>query len=189
LDDIADKLNVKYGKEDPLVVHRGTIHDYLGMTINYLEDGKVKLIMSDYVKGILDEAPDDMDGTAVTPAASNLFMVQMDGEKLNDSNADTYHRLTAKLLYLCKQARPDLQTVVAFLTTTRVIQPDADDWKKLAHAIWYLRDSKDLYLTLEADDGIDIKWWIDASFTVHPDMKSHTGGTFSLGKGSVYSLS
>jgi hypothetical protein len=53
----------------------------------------------------------------------------------------------------------------------------------------YLRDSKELYLTLEADDGIDIKWWIDASFAVHPDMKSHTGGTMSLGKGSIYSVS
>jgi hypothetical protein len=34
-----------------------------------------------------------------------------------------------------------------------------------------------------------VKWWIDASFAVHPDMKSHTGGTMSLGKGSVYCLS
>jgi hypothetical protein len=42
---------------------------------------------------------------------------------------------------------------------------------------------------LEANDGIDIKWWINASFAIHPDMKSHTGGTFLLGKGSVYSLS
>jgi hypothetical protein len=39
---------------------------------------------------------------------------------------------------------------------------------------------------LEADEGIDVKWWIDASFAVHPDMRSHTGNTMSLGKGSVY---
>jgi hypothetical protein len=187
LDDIADKLNVKYGKEDPLVIHRGTIHDYLGMTIDYSEDGKVKFIMSDYVQGILDEAPDDMDGTAVTSAASNLFTVRTDTDKLDDGDTDTYHHLTAKLLYLCKWAQPDLETAVAFLTT-RVIQPDADDWKKLTRAIWYLRDSKDLYLTLEADDRIDIKWWINASFAIHPDMKSHTDGTLSLGKGSVYNL-
>jgi hypothetical protein len=42
---------------------------------------------------------------------------------------------------------------------------------------------------LEVDDGIDIKWWIDASFAVHPDMRSHTGGTSSLSKSSVYSTS
>jgi hypothetical protein len=32
------------------------IHDYLGRTIDYSEDGKVKFIMTDYVQGILDEA-------------------------------------------------------------------------------------------------------------------------------------
>jgi hypothetical protein len=136
LDDIADKLNVKYGNEDPLVVHRGMILNYLGVTIDYSEDGKVKFIMSDYVQGILDEAPDNMDGTAVTPAASNPFTLRTDAEKLDHGDADTYHRLTAKLLYLCKRARPDLQTAVAF-HTTRVMQPDADDWKKLTRAIWY----------------------------------------------------
>jgi hypothetical protein len=31
--------------------------------------------------------------------------------------------------------------------------------------------------------------WVDASFAVHPDMKSHTGATMSMGKGSVYSSS
>ena len=41
---------------------------------------------------------------------------------------------------------------------------------------------------MEADDGIKIKWWIDASFAMHPDMKSHTGGTMSFSKGSVYSM-
>ena len=44
-------------------------------------------------------------------------------------------------------------------------------------------------MTLKAVDGLAIKWYIDASFAVHPDMRSHTGGTMTLGKGSVYSLS
>jgi hypothetical protein len=188
LDDIADKLSSKYGEQTPLVVHCGKIHEYLGMTIDYSEDGKVKFMMHDYVQGILDEAPADMMGFAVTPAASNLFTVRKDAGNLDDERSEAYHRITAKLLYLCKRARPDLQPTVAFLTT-RVTQPDTDDWKKLTRCVRYLRDSKDLYLTLEADDGVHIKWWIDASFAVHPDMKSHTGGTMSLGKGSVYSVS
>ena len=53
----------------------------------------------------------------------------------------------------------------------------------------YVCDLKELYLTLEADDGIDIKWWIDALFAVHPDMKSHMGTTMSFSKGLVYSMS
>ena len=41
--------------------------------------------------------------------------------------------------------------------------------------------------TLEADNAMVVKWWIDASFAVHPDMKSHTGATMLIGKGSVSS--
>ena len=75
---------------------------------------------------------------------------------------------------------------VAFLTT-RVVRPDVDNYKKLERVIKYLRGAPDLALTLEADNMHVIKWWVDASFAVHTDMKSHTGGTMSLGKGSIYS--
>jgi hypothetical protein len=104
LDDIADKLNSKYGQQTPLVVHHGKIHDYLGMTIDYSEDRKVKFMMYDYVQGILDEAPPaDMAGFAVTPAASSLFAVRKeDTDNLDNACSDTYHHLSAKLLYLCK---------------------------------------------------------------------------------------
>ena len=36
-----------------------------------------------------------------------------------------------------------------------------------------------------------INWWVDASFAVHPDLKSHTatGATVSFGKGCLISLS
>ena len=53
----------------------------------------------------------------------------------------------------------------------------------MTRCIQYLRDSKDLYLTLEADTGVDIKWWIDASFAVHPNMRGHTGGGLTMGRG------
>jgi hypothetical protein len=55
--------------------------------------------------------------------------------------------------------------------------------------IKYLRSTANLALTLEGDDAQIVKWWVDASFAVHRDMKSHTKGTLSLGKGSVYSAS
>lgn len=67
--------------------------------------------------------------------------------------------------------------------------PDTDDCKKLARVVRYLRMYPTLPLTLEADDAHVIKWWVDASFAVHPDMKSHTGATMSMGKGSVHSTS
>ena len=78
---------------------------------------------------------------------------------------------------------------MAFLTT-RVKGLDTDDYKKRACTIHYLCRAPDLALTLKkADDTHVIKWWVDASFAVHPDMRSHTSGTMSLSKGSTYSTS
>ena len=55
--------------------------------------------------------------------------------------------------------------------------------------IRYLRGTVDLVLTLECDKPHVVKWWVDGSFAVHNDMRSHTGVTMSMGKGSVYSNS
>ena len=34
-----------------------------------------------------------------------------------------------------------------------------------------------------------IKWYVDASFAVHPDFKSHTGGNMTYGRGTPISMS
>ena len=53
----------------------------------------------------------------------------------------------------------------------------------------YLNGTRKLYLTLEADNSGIITWYVDAAFAVHNNMQSHTGGTMTLGKGSVTSKS
>ena len=35
---------------------------------------------------------------------------------------------------------------------------------------------------LEADWTHVVKWWINASHALHPDMRSHAGGIITLGK-------
>jgi hypothetical protein len=159
------------------------------MTIEYQEDGVVKVTMIDYINKMLEDLPADMNGEAPTPAANHLFLVNTTNpEKLGKEMGDMFHRNVAKLLFLSKRARPDLQMVVAFLCIW-VKEPDSDDYKKLARAMKYLCVTKTLPLRLEADDSGTVSWRIDGSFAVHPDMKSHTGGTMSLGKGSPYSTS
>jgi len=173
----------------PITVTRGKVHEHLGMTLDFSEPGKFKVKMVDYVDSMLESLPDDMGGIAATPAGDHLFEVNNDNPtKLDEKTAQLFHHLVAKALFLCKRARPDLQTAVAFLST-RVKEPDADDYKKLKRMMEYLRGTRELHLTLEAEDLHVIKWWIDASFAVHPDMKSHAGGCLSLGKGSVHGTS
>jgi len=51
-----------------------------------------------------------------------------------------------------------------------VSSPTEQDWKKLSRFIRYLRGTKELSLVLEGDNGFNVKWWVDASFAIHPDM-------------------
>jgi hypothetical protein len=96
LDSVAKSLDDRYGKHKPLTVHCSPVHDYLGVTIDYSEPGKVKFIQKDYVDGILEEAPSDFDGTATSPAANHLFRVNDEAEKLDDERAKVYHRSPPK---------------------------------------------------------------------------------------------
>lgn len=187
-DGLISWLNGKYGKLSPLSVHRGKVHDYLGMSLDFRRPGAVVVTMIDFIKRLLDEAPEEFNGEANTPAAKYLFNVNEECEKLEEQRAIQFHHIVAKALFLCKRARPDFQLVVAFLST-RVKEPDQDDWKKLRRMVQYLRKSCHLCLTLEAEDIHVVKWWVDAAFAVHPDMKSQTGGAMSLGKGVVYGSS
>jgi hypothetical protein len=117
-----------YGKAAPLTITRGKIHDYLGMTLDYSVERKVKVTMLKYIKNMLLKMPEEWTGKAATPAGDHLFAVNLEAEQLDEETAQTFHRIVAKLLFLCKRARPDTQTAVAFLCTW-VKSPDVDDWK------------------------------------------------------------
>ena len=190
---LVDQLRDKYettpsGNKTPLTVHTGTKHDYLGMTLDYSVDRKVIVDMTAYAKKLLDELPTSFRGTATTPAASHLFDVNENCEKLDKDDAEFFHHVVAQLLFLGKRGRPDLLTAIAFMTT-RVKAPDVDDYKKLQRVTKYLDSTSKLVLTLEADDTGTLHWWIDAAFAVHHNLRSHTGAMLSMGKGAIFSTS
>ena len=100
------------------------------------------------------------------------------------SENKNFYTFTAKGLFLCKRARPDIQTAIEFLAT-RVKEPDEDDWRKLLRMMQYLNGTPDLVLRLSADNTNILKWYIDASYEIHPDIKGHTGGVLTMGKGEI----
>ncbi len=171
-------------------VNKGVVHDYLGMKLDYTNKGKIIIDMKDYVKDMVESFPyqDKLKREFNTPAAPHLFDVRDDVEKLSEKKAQVFHTTVAKGLFLSKQARPDIQTTIAFLCT-QVKNPDTNDWKKLLQLLGYLKSTLDLCTTLEADNNNVIIWYGDAAFGVHKDLKSHTGGTMTMGKGSVINIS
>ena len=50
--EVVDWLRKQYGE---LRVTRGKVHDYLGMTLDYTEAGKVKVIMKDFTVAMIEE--------------------------------------------------------------------------------------------------------------------------------------
>ena len=48
--------------------------------------------------------------------ADHLFKVREDGKKLPEEQAQAFQSTVTQLVFLCKRARPDIQTPVSFLT-------------------------------------------------------------------------
>jgi hypothetical protein len=72
---------------------------------------------------------------------------------------------------------------------TRVTKPNKGDWKKLVKMMTFLKNTKDNIPVMSANDTCSIYWHLDAAFAVHMDMKSHTGGSMTLGAGTITSIS
>jgi hypothetical protein len=145
--------------------------------------------MEGFIKELLEDCNEIM-GVCPTPGQSNLFTVNdvSSDPLLTQPIQEYFHSITAKLLYLSKRSRPDILTEVSFLTK-RVTKPQKQDLRKLERTIQYLRFTKDLGLVLEIDDPTQVYAYVDASYGVHSDMKSHTGSVISLGKGIIYGKS
>jgi hypothetical protein len=155
-----------------MTVIREKIHKYIGMRLDYSVPGQVKLTMLDYVDEILaafNKAEPKGGGTKTSAAPDSLFKVDEDCEKLAQAKAVEFHNLLAKTLYATKRARPDTCTAITFLTT-RVREPDKDDWTKLVHLMRYTRGTHTMPLILSANGSGISKWSVDASFAVHPHM-------------------
>ena len=183
----VQRMETTFGQDTPLTVSRGQVHDYLGMTLDYRTKGEVQISMEHYIDMMLQDAPEEMKGVATTPAASHLFKVnETDPQYLGTEQKKVFVHLVMQGLYLSQRGRPDIRTAIAFLCS-RLRNPDMDDYKKLIRMIQYLRGTKGMILTLRANDDGMIRWWIDASYAVHADMKGHTGAALSLGRGAVFS--
>jgi len=183
INDIINQLEKKFGK---FTITRGNKHTFLGMNMHFLDDGRVSVEMKDQILEALDMFGEEVDMRVTSPAPRHLFDVDDNCEKLSSRKADIFHSVTAKLLYIMKRSRPDIETAISFLCK-RVSKSDTQDWKKLKRVLAWLKGSiNDIrYFGLKNTDEVYMKCWVDAAYAVHPDMKSHTGGSISLGHGTL----
>ena len=186
-DKFGEWLERMYGSYKAVKPLRGKVHDYLGMKIDFGTKDTVIIDMDQYVHDMIVDFPVNITKKSSTPAGDKLMEVGF-GKLLDKQRAEAFHTTVAKGLFLCKRARPDIQPTIAFLST-RVLSPTEIDWKKLIRLLEYLNGTRDLKLRLRADNLRVIKWYVDASYAVHPDFKSHTGAVMTMGRGAVQAMS
>lgn len=106
LENFIKELNKVFGKEEKLEEKKGVVHDYLGLTIDFLSPRKVVFIMLDYLEDIIVEAPLDLKTRPEdkTPVSEKLFSANENSPLLCKEKAELFHWLVARLLFASKQA-------------------------------------------------------------------------------------
>jgi hypothetical protein len=126
--------------------------------------------------------------TVKGPWDDKLFIVDPKSPLLDKKRSEAFHSYTAKILFAGKRGRQDMGPGLAFLTT-RVIQPTVQDWNKLVRMMNFIHATSDDVAIYQINKMNSVQWSLDASFAVHPDMRSHTGATMTMGKGVLQSVS
>ena len=168
-------------------VERGNKHTYLGMNFE-IKDKKVIMTMKDYLTECIDSFGEVLNSNARTPANPSLMTVNEDAEKLNEEKQALFHHIVAKLLYICKRARLDLQVAIGFLCT-RVKEPTVQDWQKLKRVLMYTRGTIDMPRIMSLKNFSTMDIYVDAAHAVHHNMRSQTGGCIQMGTGLIHSRS
>ena len=148
--------------------------------------------MFDYLEDIIVKANKDLKNSCLYyPENYYLFKVNYNSSSLPTKDAECFHCHVARLLFVSKIARPDIQSCIAFLC---IMLKGKSTNKTRLQKTWksyqlFEKKTVHLLLVVGVDDSGTLTWNIDASFTVYPDCKSHTRACLTLGHGSICSIS
>jgi hypothetical protein len=90
-----------------LSMHTGKKHDYLGVDMEFNNDGTLDVSMIPYLKNVIADFPELIVGKAATPAADHLFVIRDEKETrpLEEERALAFHHTVAQLLFMLTRAR------------------------------------------------------------------------------------
>ena len=182
LDKLERELRNEFGGE--LNVTRGKRHEFLGLLLDFSQDGVVIIKAPRLIGEILKDF--EVSGTSRVPAGVGLFEIDEDSPLLSEAQRRKFHGGVQKLLYIASKCRLDISVAVSFLTT-RVTIATEQDLKKLVKTLRYLNGTTDVGLKLGGDEQgfISVQIFADAAYGVHSDAKSHWGVAVTLGRGVV----
>ena len=94
------------------------------------------------IKDFESEASEMLDETVASIASHGLFNVDEEAADLDKAKTEIFHSVTAKLLYIMKRVRLDIEQAMSFLIR-RVSKINFEKWKKLKRCLGFLKESID----------------------------------------------
>ena len=177
-------------KRDIELVHIGPLTYMLGVNFSFDRQKKrVLLNQHGYIDILLDRFGMSNAKPAKTPFPSGTKLSIEDSpstvEERNEMQKFPFHALIGSLLYLAIWTRPDLAYHVNALAQF-TSNPGQKHWKLGTHVLRYLKETRDLNLTLGATAfPFQLIGYADADWGSSEGRKSITGYLFSLGHGAI----
>jgi Reverse transcriptase (RNA-dependent DNA polymerase) len=173
---IIEQLEQRFGK---MTVNWGKEHVFLGMKIVY-KVRTAEITMCDYLEEAIIESGLNVTRTAATPTCRDLFDIDEKGKPLKKREGKVFHSVVAKLLYVSIRVCQDVLLAISFLCTC-ISKSTTEDQAKLKRVLEYLKATLHYKYILGVGNMRKVQSWVDESYMVHLDMKSHTGGVMSFG--------
>lgn len=168
-----------------LTVERGKKLTFLGMDIEFNDDKTVSISTPEYLDQAIETFSEEVKGEVTSPANKTLFKVDEESLVLDRNRHDIFHSIVARLLWVMKRSRADLETAISFLCT-RVSCSTEEDWEKMRRVLKFVKQTKDDKRIIGAKSLTELMTWMDASYAVHPNMRGHTGGAIFFGQGVIH---
>lgn len=178
LTDLHDLLTRKYGT---VTIKKGDLLEYLGMQINILPNGSIKLTQPFYSKRITEEflTADEIArcGKTKTPVSSIGLAVGVGDDEPIDQTF--YLRIVGSLSFLAQYTRADLLYAMS-LAAQRCSNPTRRDLRFVRRILLYVANTIDYGIIFSTGD-IELSCYCDAAHHSYEDGKGHYGYMCSLG--------
>ena len=158
---------------------------YLGMTVERLPDGAIKLHQARYTEDILARF-NHLDATpASTPYLSGDPLSKEDSPKTDEERKEVenipYKSLVGSVLHLCRSTRPDLSCAIGILAKYQK-DPGPRHWNAAKKLLRYLAGTRDygiIYGRDRSKDGIPhgiMHGWVDSDYAGDLDRRRSRSG-------------
>ena len=106
-------------------------------------------------------------------------MFDEDCENVRKEKAETFHKLVVNMLFATKIARLYTGKEISYLTTS-VRELEQSNWLNMVHLFKYVICPEYLPLIMSEEKSRMLKWYIDVSYDVNPNMRGNTGGGLKM---------